>query len=318
MCCRRPTRQRGSTDAALRVNRRRADADRRQVARAARPGVARAVCSRARASRCCSSAWAPGGPLDAEAIAALCASRGVPAMVTYKAKGVVPDVPPHFAGVFTNGALERPLDRGGRSAARRRPRSGRADSAAVDLRAADRPHRSGARRRRHIPFAAQLVTDIPSGMQLLGELLPPIGVGPRRSPPDVSSQQRQRLCPRSDRLAAHRVVQIAADAAAPQARVTVDAGAHMFPATMLWPVAEPNGMLISNGLSTMGFRAAGGDRRGAGRSRRRAGRDSRSRRAGGRADRRRRSADVRRRAAHRRPRAPPHRRRSCSPTRRSA
>jgi acetolactate synthase-1/2/3 large subunit len=52
---------------------------------------------------------------------------------------------------------------------------------------------------------------------------------------------------------AHRVVQIAADAAAMQARVTVDAGAHMFPATMLWPVAEPNGMLISNGLSTMGF-----------------------------------------------------------------
>jgi acetolactate synthase-1/2/3 large subunit len=39
----------------------------------------------------------------------------------------------------------------------------------------------------------------------------------------------------------------------PGVRVTVDAGAHMFPATMLWPVAEPNGMLISNGLSTMGF-----------------------------------------------------------------
>jgi acetolactate synthase-1/2/3 large subunit len=27
----------------------------------------------------------------------------------------------------------------------------------------------------------------------------------------------------------------------------------MLPATMLWPVAEPNGLLISNGLSTMGF-----------------------------------------------------------------
>ena len=35
--------------------------------------------------------------------------------------------------------------------------------------------------------------------------------------------------------------------------MTVDAGAHMFPATTLWPVTEPNGMLISNGLSTMGF-----------------------------------------------------------------
>jgi len=37
------------------------------------------------------------------------------------------------------------------------------------------------------------------------------------------------------------------------ARVTVDAGAHMLPATMLWPVSAPNQMLISNGLSTMGF-----------------------------------------------------------------
>jgi acetolactate synthase-1/2/3 large subunit len=48
-------------------------------------------------------------------------------------------------------------------------------------------------------------------------------------------------------------VQIVAGAAAARVRVTVDAGAHMFPATMLWPVGEPNGMLISNGLSTMGF-----------------------------------------------------------------
>ncbi len=27
----------------------------------------------------------------------------------------------------------------------------------------------------------------------------------------------------------------------------------MLPAAMLWPVGEPNGMLVSNGLSTMGF-----------------------------------------------------------------
>jgi len=105
---------------------------------------------------------------------------------------------------------------------------------------------------RHVPFAAQLVTDIPSGMQLAGQLL-------SRSAWDLDAvrrtvvAQRLRVCPRSEHLSAHRVVQIAADAAATRARVTVDAGAHMFPATMLWPVAEPNGMLISNGLSTMGF-----------------------------------------------------------------
>ena len=191
-------------------------------------------------------------PLDAGAITALCASRGVPAMVTYKAKGVVPDADPHFAGVFTNGALERPLIAEadlllgvGLDPVELIPRPWTHEQTIVNIGpcAVDD---------RHVPFAAQLVTDIPSGMQIAGELLPPAAwdlVAVHRA----LVAQRQRLCPGTDRLAAHRVVQIAADAAATQARVTVDAGAHMFPATMLWPVAEPNGMLISNGLSTMGF-----------------------------------------------------------------
>jgi acetolactate synthase-1/2/3 large subunit len=54
-------------------------------------------------------------------------------------------------------------------------------------------------------------------------------------------------------MTAQQVVRVAADRLARAMRVTVDAGAHMFPATMLWPVREPNQMLISNGLSTMGF-----------------------------------------------------------------
>jgi acetolactate synthase-1/2/3 large subunit len=49
------------------------------------------------------------------------------------------------------------------------------------------------------------------------------------------------------------VVTIAAAQFAGSARVTVDAGAHMLPAAVLWPVSEPNDLLISNGLSTMGF-----------------------------------------------------------------
>ena len=114
-------------------------------------------------------------------------------------------------------------------------------------------------------------------MQLVGELLPP-------SAWDLDAvhrtlvAQRQRVCPRGRRPRA-RIASCRSPPTPPraQARVTVDAGAHMFPATMLWPVAEPNGMLISNGLSTMGFAlpaaigAALADRRGARR-------DSRSRR----------------------------------------
>ena len=34
---------------------------------------------------------------------------GIPALVTYKAKGVVPDDHPWFGGVFTNAEIERPL-----------------------------------------------------------------------------------------------------------------------------------------------------------------------------------------------------------------
>jgi acetolactate synthase-1/2/3 large subunit len=191
-------------------------------------------------------------PMDAEAIADLCATRRVPAMVTYKAKGVVPDVDPHFAGVFTNGSLERPLiDEAdlligvGLDPVELIPRpwSHRQTIVYIGRCAVDD---------RHVPFAAQLVADVPSGMRLVSELLSPSAWDLDAVRRTVASQQ-QRLCPRSGRLAAHRVVQIVAATAAARARVTVDAGAHMFPATMLWPVAEPSGMLISNGLSTMGF-----------------------------------------------------------------
>jgi acetolactate synthase-1/2/3 large subunit len=191
-------------------------------------------------------------PVDAEAIRSMCARRDVPALVTYKAKGVVPDADPHFAGVFTNGTIERSLVAEadlllgvGLDPVELIPRPWAYTQTIVHI----GPARVDDH---HIPFSSQFVGDIPSGMQLVTELLP-------RSSWDFDAintavaAQRRRLCPPSSRLTAHRVVQIAADAAATQARVTVDAGAHMFPATMLWPVAEPNGMLISNGLSTMGF-----------------------------------------------------------------
>jgi acetolactate synthase-1/2/3 large subunit len=53
-------------------------------------------------------------------------------------------------------------------------------------------------------------------------------------------------------LQPHRVVELAADSY-PGARVTVDAGAHMFPVMSLWPAEEPSDLLISNCLATMGF-----------------------------------------------------------------
>ena len=189
---------------------------------------------------------------DAGAIRALCERRGVPAMVTYKAKGVVPDHHPLFAGVFTNATIEQPLiDESdlligvGLDPVELIPRTWTREQPIVYC----GPWRVEAG---HLPFAVQLVTDVSAAAQRIETTLPSSDWTADRVRQTVK-EQRRRVSVSADGLTAQRVVEIAADRLARLARVTVDAGAHMFPATLLWPVAEPNGMLISNGLSTMGF-----------------------------------------------------------------
>ena len=67
-----------------------------------------------------------------------------------------------------------------------------------------------------------------------------------------AQRQRMRVACEGDGILPYRVVEVAAEVYA-GARATVDAGAHMFPVMSLWPAEEPCGVLISNGLSTMGF-----------------------------------------------------------------
>jgi acetolactate synthase I/II/III large subunit len=68
--------------------------------------------------------------------------------------------------------------------------------------------------------------------------------------------------PRRDAgIGPQRVVEIAQAAcrkAGFDPRVSVDAGAHMFPATTFWQCARPGDLLISNGLATMGFAVPAG------------------------------------------------------------
>jgi acetolactate synthase I/II/III large subunit len=54
-------------------------------------------------------------------------------------------------------------------------------------------------------------------------------------------------------LAPHRVVQLTREFTPAGTIATVDAGAHMFPATAYWHAVELGECLISNGLATMGF-----------------------------------------------------------------
>jgi len=185
---------------------------------------------------------------DAVAIRGLIERRGIPAMVTYKAKGVVPDDHPCFAGVFTNARVEQSFVASsdlilgiGLDPVELLPRPWPYSQPAVYIGRWDVADTQ-------VPFAAQYVKDVPAGVaEIDASLATCAWVGSEAGPPTRSARSGQKL------LTPEAVVQITAERLARSARVTVDAGAHMFPATMLWPVYEPNQMLISNGLSTMGF-----------------------------------------------------------------
>jgi acetolactate synthase I/II/III large subunit len=180
----------------------------------------------------------------AAAVRELCATRRVPALVTYKAKGVIPDADPHFAGVFTNGAFESPVVASadlligvGLDPVELLPRPWPYRQPIVNI----APYAMACD---HVPFVDQFVGDVADGVRHLIDI---VAAGDRAREPIMRDLFRA-----SDVLTPDRVVRVVAEAC-PAARVTVDAGAHMFPATILWPVGEPRGMLISNGLSTMGF-----------------------------------------------------------------
>ena len=188
----------------------------------------------------------------AAAIRALCEERGVPAMVTYKAKGVVPDDHPWFAGLFTNASIERTLvDESdllvgiGLDPVELIPRPWTIEAPIVYCGPWDVEDE-------HAPFAARLVVDAASACGRLSERLARSSWDAAHVHDDVERQRAAIRVPAAG-LTAQRVVEIAAARLAPACRLVVDAGAHMFPATMLWPASAPNGVLISNGLSTMGF-----------------------------------------------------------------
>jgi acetolactate synthase-1/2/3 large subunit len=109
---------------------------------------------------------------------------------------------------------------------------------------------------RYFAPALEVVGDLAT---ILEELAPRLVRADTRSDWDVAEVDRLRrermaaLEVAVPGLAPHRVVQIARELTPAGALATVDAGAHMFPATAYWHAVEPGECLISNGLATMGF-----------------------------------------------------------------
>ena len=194
-------------------------------------------------------------PEVVHSLRSLCDARGVPALVTYKAKGVLPDAHDSFAGVFTHGAIERsiidesdlligvgfdPVEILPRPWTYRQPIVSIAPWQMSDA---------------HVPFRHQQIGLMDLAIDELSKKLGTLewDRAAVRSTRDAAMTALKSVGDSAGRLTAQDVVATAASRFAGRARVTVDAGAHMFPATMLWPASEPNELLISNGLSTMGF-----------------------------------------------------------------
>jgi acetolactate synthase I/II/III large subunit len=180
----------------------------------------------------------------------------VPALVTYKAKGVVPDEHPWFGGVVTNGALEREvLTRAdlfigvGFDPVELVARPWTYSQPIVSL-------ASWPMHQRVAPSIGAAVGDLCTLLRDLGAMLGSPFEWTEDEVRQLATTQRARMRPTPNAdgggLLPHRVVDLAVERYR-GARITVDAGAHMFPVMSLWPAAAPGDVLISNGLSTMGF-----------------------------------------------------------------
>lgn len=180
----------------------------------------------------------------------------IPVLTTYKAKGTLPEHHPLSCGLVTNGALEDRLLR-------------HADALVtvgldtVELMPGTWPWQlptisigHTAVGSAHIPTAVELEGDPAALLVELEAALLAAGWKSGWVGGNIPSAWSS-----SDEVTAHSMrgmtpgdVAVIARSLAPEGAVaTVDAGSHMFPATLFWSAERPRRFLISNGLSTMGY-----------------------------------------------------------------
>ncbi|WP_291298798.1 thiamine pyrophosphate-binding protein [Elioraea sp.] len=188
---------------------------------------------------------------------ALATSLGAPVLVTYKAKGVVPDDDPLLGGIFTGGAAEAPLVSdadlillAGLDPVELIPQPWRYGASVIDIARFARPLH-------YLTPACLVVGDVAHALTALAG-----AAGPSAWDRAAIGAARSRVLAAlaapgaGDAVGPERVVTLAQEAcgrAGLHPRVTVDAGAHMFSATGFWRAEAPNDLLISNGLATMGY-----------------------------------------------------------------
>jgi acetolactate synthase-1/2/3 large subunit len=192
-------------------------------------------------------------PAIAKQIEALANKLNCPCLVTYKAKGVIADGHPNFVGIFTGGKAEQPC-------------VSQADLIIligmdpVELILQPWPYKVPVLDVAEVKHTPHYTTPNTGLYGPLGKSLDAIEGYAQQSrwiAGDIAmlkSDMKARLAfPLGNDLNPQSIVELAQVAAVHNPRVTVDAGAHMISATTFWKAYQPNDLLISNGLATMGF-----------------------------------------------------------------
>jgi acetolactate synthase-1/2/3 large subunit len=190
--------------------------------------------------------------LAAEALRHLATKWSCPVLLTYKAKGAVSDSEPHAVGFYIDGAAERPVIEAsdlivlyGFDPIEGPATKWRFKKPIIELteHKFDRPLvKADVSIVGNIAVAAQrLATFRNAPAYELNELI------------RMKSDIRAKAASAGENISPQDVVDAAWKALPKDARITVDAGAHMLPVLHLWQTPDPNGTLVSRGLATMGF-----------------------------------------------------------------
>jgi acetolactate synthase I/II/III large subunit len=198
-----------------------------------------------------------GALRHAPAARAALAGSGIPVLHTYRARGIVPDCAAEAAGLFTGGTMESPLLAAadliiglGVDPVELIPASW--DYPAPTFLATEYPAGSA----RYFTGGTEIVTPLPAAAHVLAahrtEHRWPEAAG-RTAKQDVIDHLGWVAVAAPGRLTPQDVVTTAREIAPAPTIATVDSGAHMLAVMPLWPVDEPQRLLISSGLATMGY-----------------------------------------------------------------
>jgi len=189
-----------------------------------------------------------------EEVRRVVAKSGCPVLTTYHAKGLIDETTPEFGGLFTSSLLEAPLIRKsdlvlavGMDPVEPLPRPFGYRMPVIEINPWANP-------RRFFPGEAEVRGAVGPILESiapdLGRHCWAAGAGQK-----AWREARSALWQDGPGFTPHQAVEAVAAWSAGQggATVTLDAGAHFLVAMPFLPVTEPRRILISNGLSTMGY-----------------------------------------------------------------